>query len=140
MSVTQRTLALLGLPGGENGMRAHSCIQRGFPVETIAVFTAAYGMSDKDLARLLGVQPRTLQRRRHSHSPLSAVQSDRLFRIAKVFVTSERVLGERKRARLWLSRPNQALGGVAPESLLDTEAGTQQVLDTLGRIEHGIFA
>ena len=33
-----------------------------------------------------------------------------------------------------------ALGGVTPRSLLDTEIGADSVLDTLVRIEHGVFA
>ena len=32
------------------------------------------------------------------------------------------------------------LRGNAPLSLLDTDIGAESVLDTLGRIEHGVFA
>jgi putative toxin-antitoxin system antitoxin component (TIGR02293 family) len=40
----------------------------------------------------------------------------------------------------WLKAPNTALGAVTPLSLLDTDVGAEGVLDTLGRIEHGVFA
>ena len=40
----------------------------------------------------------------------------------------------------WMQSPNASLGGVTPLSLLDTEIGADSVLDTLGRIEHGVFA
>ncbi len=40
----------------------------------------------------------------------------------------------------WLQSPNASLGGVTPLSLLDTDLGADSVLDTLGRIEHGVFA
>ena len=40
----------------------------------------------------------------------------------------------------WLSSPNAALEGATPLSLLDTDIGAEGVMDTLGRIEHGVFA
>jgi len=40
----------------------------------------------------------------------------------------------------WLKSPNAALAGTTPLSLLDTDIGAESVLDTLGRIEHGVFA
>jgi putative toxin-antitoxin system antitoxin component (TIGR02293 family) len=36
--------------------------------------------------------------------------------------------------------PNAALQRRTPFSLLDTDIGAESVLDTLGRIEHGVFA
>nr|WP_315215725.1 MbcA/ParS/Xre antitoxin family protein [uncultured Duganella sp.] len=39
-----------------------------------------------------------------------------------------------------MTQDNRSLGGKAPLSLLDTEAGYELVLDTLGRIEHGIVS
>lgn len=40
----------------------------------------------------------------------------------------------------WLKSSNAALRGNAPLHLLDTDIGAESVLDTLGRIEHGVFA
>jgi len=40
----------------------------------------------------------------------------------------------------WLKSPNASLGGRTPLSLLDTDIGAESVIDTLGRIEHGVFA
>jgi len=40
----------------------------------------------------------------------------------------------------WLKSSNAALAGATPLSLLDTDIGAESVLDTLGRIEHGVFA
>ena len=40
----------------------------------------------------------------------------------------------------WLKTPNAALDSNTPLSLLDTDIGAENVLDTLGRIEHGVFA
>jgi putative toxin-antitoxin system antitoxin component (TIGR02293 family) len=40
----------------------------------------------------------------------------------------------------WLKSPNATLRGNAPLSLHDTDIDAEAVLDTLGRIEHGVFA
>jgi putative toxin-antitoxin system antitoxin component (TIGR02293 family) len=40
----------------------------------------------------------------------------------------------------WLKSPNAVLRSNAPLSLLDTDIGAESLLDTLGRIEHGVFA
>lgn len=40
----------------------------------------------------------------------------------------------------WLKSPSMALGNVTLPSLLETDAGTEAVLNELGRIEHGIIS
>ena len=61
-------------------------------------------------------------------------------RLARVVERAETVFEETAAALAWLQSPNAALGGVTPLSLLDTDVGADSVLDTLGRIEHGVFA
>ncbi len=49
------------------------------------------------------------------------------------------VFGDEEKAHHWLYSPNYALGDVRPIDLLHSREGVQQVLDILGRIEHGVF-
>ena len=49
------------------------------------------------------------------------------------------VFGSNEKAMLWLASANLVLGGVIPMSLINSEDGIQEVMDTLGRIEQGIF-
>jgi putative toxin-antitoxin system antitoxin component (TIGR02293 family) len=83
---------------------------------------------------------RTLQRKRAAHAPLSADESDRLARLARLLVRAEEALGDRTRAHQWLSKPSRALGGQRPLSLLDSDTGATAVERELGRIEHGILS
>jgi putative toxin-antitoxin system antitoxin component (TIGR02293 family) len=83
---------------------------------------------------------RTLQRKRAQRRPLSADESDRLARLARILVRAEEALGERGRAHRWLTQPNRALDGRRPIELLDSDAGTLLVERLLGRIEHGIYS
>ena len=92
-----------------------------------------------EIYRVVG-SARTLQRKRTAHRPLSADESDRLARLARVVVFAEEALGNVAAAHRWLARPNRALGGAAPINLLDSDAGTLAVSQVLGRIEHGVYS
>lgn len=50
------------------------------------------------------------------------------------------VFGDVAKARAWLDRPNRALSGATPRSLLDTPEGRERVLTVLGRLTHGVYS
>lgn len=78
--------------------------------------------------------------RRKREGALSPEESAKLVRFARVVERAETVFEDADSALNWLQSPNASLGGVTPLSLLDTDIGADSVLDTLGRIEHGVFA
>ena len=92
------------------------------------------GLPRTQLLELLDISESTARRRQTAHA-LKCVESDRTLRIARLFARAEDVFEDRAKARAWLQRPNRALGGVTPLSLLDTELGAREVETTLGRIE-----
>lgn len=94
--------------------------------------------SQAEVYRVVG-SARTLQRKRTARIALSADESDRLARLARLLVRAEEALGDPEKAHRWLLRPNRALGGQRPLTLLDSDAGALAVERTLGRIEHGVF-
>jgi len=57
---------------------------------------------------------------------------------AQAYARAVEVLGSSEKADRWLSKPLPALGGQAPEALLETDEGTTVVLQVLGRIDHRI--
>jgi len=68
------------------------------------------------------------------------VESDRLVRFLRVATYAEEIFEERDRAIAWLKSPNRALGGQAPLELLDTDAGSEQVVEILTRIDYGVYS
>ena len=40
----------------------------------------------------------------------------------------------------WLNHPAYGLGDKTPVDMLNSETETQQVLDLIGRLEHGVFS
>jgi len=102
-------------------------------VENLGRFLAE---SPQRLMRVIQINERTAQRRRE-RGALSAEESDRIARIARVSQRAIDSLGGESRAREWLKRPNRALQDAAPLDLLSTDAGTELVTDELGRVEYG---
>ena len=58
---------------------------------------------------------------------------------ARVRAKAVDALGSEEKADGWLRAPNRALGSRQPLAMLDTEEGTQEVSNVLGRIEYGVF-
>lgn len=114
-------------------------VRKGVPYRALASAKAALAVSSDDLSRFLRLRKRTLARRK-GENRLTAAESERLVRLARVAARAEEVLGDRDASLRWLRKPNRALGHVSPIELLDTDLGLDAVLDVLGRIEHGVFS
>jgi len=87
----------------------------------------------------LGIPERTLARRKRE-GKLNSEESSKLVRLARVIERAEEVFEEFDLAIDWLKSNNPSLAGFTPVSLLDTDIGAESVMETLGRIEHGVFA
>lgn len=114
-------------------------IRKGFPTKALDSFGANIGATSAELAQMLGFSVRALAWRRRK-GVMTPNESERLFRVARVVGYAEEVFGNMAKGIEWLKCPNGSLGGISPISLLDTDIGGDWVMDTLGRIEHGVFA
>ena len=114
-------------------------LRQGLPSASIDAAIRLTRITQTDLAPALNIPERTLVRRKREGT-LSPEESAKLVRFARVVERAETVFEDADAALSWLQSTNAALGGVTPLSLLDTEIGADSVLDTLGRIEHGVFA
>lgn len=74
--------------------------------------------------RVLDVNERTAQRRREQGA-LTAEESDRVARIARVTQRAVEAFGDSAQATAWLGRANRALSGIAPLELLGSDAGAE---------------
>lgn len=115
-------------------------IREGFPVISGDAVKKTLGLTDEHLADIIGVSLSTLQRKRKGSQRLSMVESDRLYRLARIYATATRTLQNDEMAKDWLNRPQRGLGGRIPVKVLETEAGAREVEDLLGRIEYGVIS
>ena len=114
-------------------------VRAGLPLVALHSLQETLQLSRENLSRMLAMPERTLARRQ-KQARLTADESDRLIRVARVMAHAIEVLGSRDKAAHWLRNPNRALDGNTPLSLLDTDIGAQQVGEILGRIEYGIYS
>lgn len=115
-------------------------MRNGTPADVVPGLAARLGITQDGLFRMLRLPHSTMKARISKNDTLSASEQDRLYRTEKVLARTLAVLEDTPSAQAWLVQTNRSLGGEAPLSLLDTEAGYELVLDTLGRIEYGIVA
>ena len=138
-------------------------IRKGIPWRVISHIKQAFNLPDDVIARIIGVSPRTIARRRKAvHAPvrqkrgplkarkakaapaetkrLSPVESDRIYRFARIIGLAEDVFEDRAEALEWLRSTQYGLGGRVPFDMLQTDAGAREVEELLVRIDYGIIS
>jgi putative toxin-antitoxin system antitoxin component (TIGR02293 family) len=112
-------------------------VRKGLPFTALSAVMEEYGISRDLMCDVLQLSSRNFLRRKEQ-SRLSADESDRLYRLARVLAHADRVFEDPDESAEWIRTPNASLGKQQPLTLLDTDIGVQQVDQVLGRIEHGI--
>lgn len=115
-------------------------MRQGMSADIVPQVAQRLGLSQEKLFENLRLPRSTMKARLGKNQSLSATEQDRMYRIGRVWDRAVDVLEDDEAARAWINRDNRSLGGESPLSLLDTEAGYELVLDTLGRIESGVVA
>lgn len=116
-------------------------VRVGFPLSTFDAIVDYAHVSSEQLAAIVSISPRTLQRRRAKPNAIfDRVESDRVARVARLYALAGEVLGSGDAARTWMVTPNRSLDNKRPFDLLETEGEAREVEDALGRIQDGIFA
>jgi len=111
----------------------------GLPYVMVRRFRQATGLSQQTVAGLLRVPLRTLGRRR-TQGRLRPEESDRLVRVSRVFSKAIALFeGDANAATRWLSTSQPALDQHVPLDFMQTEVGSREVEDLIGRLEHGVF-
>ncbi len=95
------------------------------------------GLTIADVSRVLGAGERTIIRKEQKRASLSATESDRAYRLARVADLAIEMIGDENKATAWLRAPSTYLGGETPVSMLDTEVGTDLVVESLYAIAYG---
>jgi putative toxin-antitoxin system antitoxin component (TIGR02293 family) len=114
-------------------------VRRGLSTQVFKSVAASLGFSDRELALVLKIPNRTLDRRL-KHDVLSPDESDRLARVANILKRAQKVFGNTEKARDWMNTPLSAFEGETPLQRADTSIGANQVDDVLGRIDYGVYS
>ena len=93
----------------------------------------------RQVAEILGVHPRTMERRRASHTkprPLEAQREEKLDRIWRELID----LFTPENAARWLTHPVPVLENRRPVDVMTEDGGLDRVQDVIGRMSWGIPA
>ena len=114
-------------------------ISAGLPAHLARELARSLEITLDDIAGLLRMNPRTLQRRLSERS-LDLSESERLWQISRLFHRAEEVLESRAGALHWFKNPIEALGWATPLAYARTAVGLRELENILGRIEHGVYS
>jgi putative toxin-antitoxin system antitoxin component (TIGR02293 family) len=115
-------------------------IRKGLPASSVTALAEKLDVGSTTLSETLGIPQRTLTRRLSQRSRLTAAESDRTVRLARVYANAVEMIGDEDKAVEWLHTPNRALRGERPLDQLDTDVGAREVEDILGRIAYGVYS
>lgn len=128
-----------GLP--PRGIELTRMLEAGLPVAVIDDIRHWSAMTRAEIMKVTGINERNIARRKSTGKSLSPAESERVARFVRVMDAAVQLFaGNKEEATQWLSRPVKGLGNVAPITLLTTESGALDVLDLIGRLEHGVFS
>lgn len=130
---------LIGIKASDR-MELSEKVQVGFPVKSFISLSKTMELSNKQLAELVQISSRTLNRRL-KEGILKADESERLLRFSRIFTMATNLFeGDSSSAQNWLTNSNRALGGESPLEASKTEEGSREVENLINRLEHGVFS
>ncbi len=140
MVTAQPIAKILGLGVSVQTMQdLDSAVTAGLPKRSLTLLSSRLH-HDSRVANAFKFQvvPPATWKRRAKH--LSAQESERTERIARVLASAEYVLDDREEARLWITSPHGELGGKTPLQIAQTEIGARRVEGILNRLFFGLPA
>jgi len=113
-------------------------LKQGIPANSFDKLRKRLNVSDNLLSRIVQIPKRTLTRRRRD-GRLRTDESERVLRVANIYDKALEVFEDEGAVESWLKKPARGLGYRIPLEYADTGIGAQEVINLLGRIEHGVF-
>lgn len=141
---TKETEVFSYIPGRVIGMETDEreiIIQRlkeGLSSQSIDDLQKAFGITLQELSALINIPSRTIGRRKEQ-GRLASDESERVYRIAKLYDFALSFMRDEESVKSWFKSPALAFGGKTPLQYCDTEIGSHAVEDLLGQIAHGVF-
>lgn len=114
-------------------------IKKGLPTETVVRLSNSLDMPLKAIADIAAISQSTLSRRKRK-GRLKADESDRIVRLARLRDRAVEVFEDDGQANRWLKTALPSLAGHSPLEYAESELGAQEVMNLLGRIEHGVYS
>ena len=113
-------------------------VKNGLPISAMERLSKTMDVPERDLAHTMNIPLRTLSRRKQE-GKFKSDESQRLWRLARLYERAIDVLGDTDSANEWFRTRVKGLGYKTPLEYAETEPGAVEVENMLGRIEDGLF-
>lgn len=113
--------------------------RKGVSKKALVNLIKQISLTIQEVAGIMHISERTLQR----YTPATLIKTEyaeKAIELAKLYERGTEVFGTIDNFNDWMKTPNYTLNGEAPINLLDTSIGFDLIIQTLGRIEYGIFS
>ena len=126
-----------------------AALRAGLPASLLPQIAEQMSMTLDRLYAILSVPRATAIRKVTGRKALSLPESERLLALASLATRVQDIVRESGADAAfnafawtgrWLGRPNAALGGVTPESLMDTIEGRALVAQVIDQMQSGAYA
>lgn len=131
---------MLTSPTEYSNLQQIRAIQQGISAERFFTLAQQTGISQKKLAGLLEVSPRTLNRYRREGKNLGAKESELLVKLSLLLKRGAEIFGNMEAFISWLDQPAYGLDRQVPFELLYTSEGVNLVANEVERIAYGDLA
>jgi putative toxin-antitoxin system antitoxin component (TIGR02293 family) len=120
-------------------MELDAAVERGLPKSTLRnVARRVFSDAADQRALMHRIVPEATYKRRRER--LSAAESERTERLARVVAMAEDVWQDREQARRFLTTPHPEIAGKTPLDAALTELGARQSEEVMARIVYGLPA
>ncbi len=125
----------------ENKLERVGVIRAGIPYDAIEVISRRLNNPVKSILAIVGIPQTTYNKKKSEHLLLDPRDSELIILISELIDYGLQVFNdEEEKFQRWLKKPNLSIGGNAPESMLDTVTGINEVKFCLNRLEYGNLA
>jgi len=137
------TTSLVGLLGGDYAASTDfdllNLARKGVSKKALLSLAKQISLTIQEVAGIMHISERTLQR----YTPSTLIKTEhaeKAIELARLYQRGTEVFGTMENFNDWMKTPNYTLNGETPLDLLDTSIGFELILQTLGRIEYGVFS
>lgn len=124
----------------DEGFQLVEQAHRGVPASCFFDIISFSGLTREELAGLLDVSFKTIQRYQKEGKNLNALNSEQLLKMITLYQKAEEVFGNLDLFNRWLRKPALGLGNQKPLKYMQTPGGIDLIMDELRRIEFGTLA
>lgn len=124
--------------GSENTQKLIALCKSGLSARIFDEVANCLQVPDIRLANIINIKKSTLIRRKRE-GRLNFEESQRLYRIVRLFNMAEKLFGSSENAREWLNTPSRDFEGKSPLEYADNEIGAREVEAVLDRIGDGVI-